>query len=53
MSTVLKNSKELLELDRNTVQYMINEMHDEIDSQKEQLAEKEACIAEKDAYISS
>lgn len=51
-------SKELLELDRNTVQYMIDEMQDEIDSQKEQideqkeqLAEKDACIAEKDAYI--
>ncbi|MBQ8558681.1 MAG: hypothetical protein IJ439_01660, partial [Tyzzerella sp.] len=44
-------SKELLELDRNTVQYMIDEMQDEIDSQKEQLAEKDAYIAERDAYI--
>lgn len=34
-------SKELLELDRNTVQFMIDEMQDEIDSQKVQLQEKD------------
>lgn len=34
-------SKELLELDRNTVQLMIDEMQDEIDSQKVQLQEKD------------
>ena len=30
-------SKELQELDRNTVQYMINEMQDTINAQKEQI----------------
>ena len=34
-------SKELLELDRNTVQFMIDEMQDEIDNQKVQLQEKD------------
>ena len=34
-------SKELLELDRNTVQLMIDEMQDEIDEQKARLQEKE------------
>ena len=43
-------SKELLELDRNTVQLMIDEMQDEIDSQKVQLQEKDAKLQEKDAY---
>ena len=37
-------SKELLELDRNTVQLMIDEMQDEIDSQKVQLQEKDALL---------
>ncbi len=44
-------SKELLELDRNTVQYMIDEMQDEIDAQKVQLQEKDAELREKDAEI--
>ena len=44
-------SKELLELDRNTVQLMIDEMQDEIDSQKVQLQEKDEQLQEKDAYI--
>ena len=35
-------SKELLELDRNTVQLMIDEMQDEINVQKNQLEEKDA-----------
>ena len=39
-------SKELLELDRNTVQLMIDEMQDEIDSQKVQILEKNAQIEE-------
>ena len=39
-------SKELLELDRNTVQLMIDEMQDEIDSQKVQLQEKDAKLQE-------
>ena len=33
-------SKELLELDRNTVQYMIDEMQEEIDSSKKTIAEQ-------------
>ena len=33
-------SKELEELDKNTVQYMIDEMQDAIDAQKEQLSQK-------------
>jgi septal ring factor EnvC (AmiA/AmiB activator) len=34
-------SKELLELDRGTVQYMIDEMQDEIDKQKKMIEQKE------------
>ncbi|MBQ8802302.1 MAG: hypothetical protein IJZ53_01525 [Tyzzerella sp.] len=34
-------SKELQQLDKDTVQYMIDEMQDEIDSQKVQLQEKD------------
>ena len=44
-------SKELLELDRNTVQLMIDEMQDEIDSQKVKLQEKDAEIAELRAQL--
>ena len=44
-------SKELLELDRNTVQFMIDEMQDEIDSQKEQLQEKDMQLQEKDTML--
>lgn len=40
-------SKELLELDRNTVQLMIDEMQEEIDSQKAYIAELEAQLAQK------
>lgn len=32
-------SKELLELDKNTVQYMIDEMQDEIDRQQNEITE--------------
>ena len=51
-------SKELQELDRNTVQYMIDEMQDEIDALKmekddalKETMEKETIIAEKEATI--
>jgi len=44
-------SKELLELDRNTVQLMIDEMQDEIDSQKVQLQEKDTQLQEKDTQL--
>ncbi len=37
-------SKELLELDRNTVQYMIDEMQDEIDAQKAEIDAQKAEI---------
>ena len=37
-------SKELIQLDRNTVQYMIDEMQDTIDVQKEALEEQKATI---------
>ena len=41
-------SKELLELDKNTVQYMIDEMQDEIDAQKRELeARKQENAAQK------
>ena len=44
-------SKELLELDRNTVQFMIDEMQDEIDSQKVQLQEKDVQLSEEKARV--
>ncbi|MBM6855272.1 hypothetical protein H6B11_14125 [Mediterraneibacter glycyrrhizinilyticus] len=58
-------SKELQELDRNTVQYMIDEMQDVIDaqkvdlrkqkdvidSQKEQLRQKESALEDKEKEI--
>ena len=37
-------SKELQELDRNTVQYMIDEMQDEIDAQRKLLSQKDNMI---------
>ncbi|MCC2253824.1 hypothetical protein LKD70_05145 [Ruminococcus sp. CLA-AA-H200] len=37
-------SKELQELDRNTVQYMIDEMQDKIDEQKKDLGQKQDII---------
>ena len=39
-------SEELRELDRNTVQYMIDDMKDEIDAQKELLHKKDEEIEE-------
>lgn len=44
-------SKELQELDRNTVQYMIDEMQEEINQQKEQLTQKNRQLTEKDLQI--
>ena len=40
-------SKELLELDKNTVQYMIDEMQETIDSQKNELEQKQNELEEK------
>lgn len=44
-------SKELLELDRNTVQLMIDEMQDEINVQKKALKEQADQLEEKDARL--
>ena len=44
-------SKELLELDKNTVQYMIDEMQDEIDAQKAALKVKDTELQEKDSQL--
>ena len=44
-------SKELEELDRNTVQYMIDEMQDEIDGMKEELWEKDAALQEQETAL--
>nr|MCR4637577.1 hypothetical protein [Butyrivibrio sp.] len=44
-------SKELQELDHNTVIYMIDELQDQLDETKGQLDEANATISEKDAAI--
>ena len=44
-------SKELAELDKNTVQYMIDEMQNEIDGMKQQLDGKDYTINLKDNII--
>lgn len=44
-------SKELLELDRNTVQYMIDEMQETIDRQKEALMERKDELEQKKAEL--
>ena len=44
-------SKELLELDRNTVDFMIDEMQRDIDRLTDTLSEKELLLAEKDNCI--
>ena len=44
-------SKELLQLDRNTVQYMIDEMQDEIDASKKKLEEQSQQLSEKDQLL--
>lgn len=45
-------SKELAELDKNTVQLMIDEMQDELDEKNSILAEMKSTISEKDIAIS-
>ena len=44
-------SKELQELDRNTVEFMIDEMQNEINRKDAQLIEKDAQLIEKDAQL--
>ena len=44
-------SEELRELDRNTVQYMIDDMKDEIDAQRQELKEQKELLGEKDNEI--
>ena len=44
-------SKELQELDRNTVQYMIDDMQDEINAQKETIVEQKETIVEQEALL--
>ena len=46
-------SKELQELDRNTVQYMIDEMQEVIDAQKEDLSKQKDVIDEQKALINA
>ena len=42
-------SKELEEMDRNTIRYMVEQQQDLIEKQKAELAEKENALAAKDA----
>ena len=44
-------SKELIQLDRNTVQYMIDEMQDTIDVQKEELEAKQNQLNQKEEEL--
>ncbi|MCC2253343.1 Rpn family recombination-promoting nuclease/putative transposase [Ruminococcus sp. CLA-AA-H200] len=44
-------SKELQELDRNTVQYMIDTMQEEIDKQRQIIGERDAALLEKEADL--
>lgn len=44
-------SKELQELDRNTVQYMIDEMQEVIDAQKEIIRQRESALADKEREL--
>jgi len=44
-------SKELLELDRNTVQLMIDEMQDEIDAQKREIDEQKGKLQEQEGKL--
>ena len=46
-------SEELRELDRNTVQYMIDDMKDEIDAQKQDLKEQKDLLNQKDDTINA
>ena len=44
-------SKELQELDRNTVQYMIDEMQDTINDQKNTITEQENALTKQETTI--
>ena len=44
-------SKELLEMDRNTVQYMIDEMQEEINQKDEELSQKDAQLKQINAQL--
>ena len=44
-------SKELQELDRNTVQYMVDEMQEVIDAQKEIIRQRESALADKEREL--
>ncbi|WP_281724954.1 PD-(D/E)XK nuclease family transposase [Lachnoclostridium phocaeense] len=44
-------SKELKELDRNTVQYMIDEMQEQIDGMKRELSDKDTILDKRDQEI--
>lgn len=44
-------SKELLEMDRNTTRYMIDEMQEEINRKKKELEERKSRLEEKDAQL--
>ena len=44
-------SKELAELDRNTVDYMVDRMQQEIDEQKDIISEKDRALDEKDKAL--
>ena len=44
-------SKELAELDRNTVDYMVDQMQQEIDAQKDIISEKDRALDEKDRAL--
>ena len=44
-------SKELRELDKNTVQYMIDAMQEEIDASRKMLLEKDTILSAKDKLL--
>ena len=44
-------SRELQELDRNTVQYMMDEMQEEIDQQKEEISQQKEKLDQKDREL--
>ncbi len=45
-------SKELLELDHNTVMYMVDEMQAQIDEQKSTISQKDELLSQKDEQLS-
>ena len=44
-------SKELLEMDRNTVKLMIDQMQEKIDAQEQAIQQKDAALEQKDAAL--